>query len=109
MVLGSGCHSRSQVSVANPWVKCHRLAGRKRLALSHRGGTVLSVTTLPQTVDPRVPPLNSIVLDQRRGLRVKVGPCLGKTTSGTWWRPGRKRLLSEHLCVRPSASTCNIR
>ena len=104
MVLGSGSHSRSQVLVANPWVKCHQLAGRNRLAVSHRGGTVLSVTTLPRTVDP---PLNSIVLDQRR--RLKVGPCLGKTTSGTWYRPGRKRLLSEHSCVRPSASTCNIR
>ena len=38
-------------------------------------------SALPRTVDPRAPSLNSIVLDQRRGQ--KVGPCLGKTTSGT--------------------------
>ena len=39
---------------------------------------MLLITTLPRTVDPRVPPLNSIVLDQRRGQQ--FGPCLGKTT-----------------------------
>ena len=84
-----------------------RLAGRNRLAVSHRRGTVQLITTLPRTVDPRVPPLNSIVLDQRQGQ--KVGPCLGKTTSGTCQRPSKDTLLSEHSCVRPSVSTCNNR
>ena len=108
MELGSGSHSRSQVSVAIHGsivlviLECHRLAGRNRLAVSNRRGTVLLVTTLPQTVDPRVPPLSSIVLDRRRGQ--KVGPCFGKTTSGTWWRQARIGRLSEHSCVRPSVS-----
>ena len=79
MVLGSGSHSRSQVSVANRWVNrilrvlviqssaTAGLADRNRLAVSHRRGTVLLITAFPRTVDPRVPPLNSIMLDQRRG------------------------------------------
>ena len=50
MVLGSGSHSRSQFSVANPWVdrsgfQVPPLAGRDRLAVSHRRGTVLLINT----------------------------------------------------------------
>ena len=91
MVLGSGSHSdlRFQWQIHGSIVlvifKCHRLAGRNRLAVSCHRGPVLLITTLPRTVDRRVPPLKSIMLDQRRGQ--KVGPCLGKATSGTWWRP----------------------
>ena len=84
MVLGSGSQSdlgfRWQIhwSIVLVIFKCHQLAGQKRLAVSHRRGRALAIPTLPRTVHPRVPPLNSIVLDQRRG--EKVWPCLGKTT-----------------------------
>ena len=94
MVRGSESHSRSQVSVANPWVdRIGDFHGDFQVPppdwlveiawQSHRRCRVLLITTLPRTVDPRVPPLNSIVLDQRRGQKVR--PCVGKTTSGTWY------------------------
>ena len=57
-------------SIALVIFNCQRLAGRNRLAMSHRRGTVLLITTLPRTVDPRVQPLKSIVLDRRRGQKV---------------------------------------
>ena len=93
MVLGSGSYSRSQVSVAT---QCGSIVLEVSSATGPPTGWSKSLgsvpsswysvsdnyRTLPRTEDPRVPPLKSIVLDQRRGQ--KVGPCLGKTTSGTW-------------------------
>ena len=76
MVLGSGSQSRSQVSVANPWVDrigdfqvpppdwLVEIAWQCPIVVVQ---CMLLITTLARTVDPRVPPLYSIVLDQRRG------------------------------------------
>ena len=41
--------------------KCQRPAGRKIWDVSHRYRTALSTSTSPRTVDPRVPPLASII------------------------------------------------